>query len=252
MIALGIDVIVLGGGKLKENFSDDFSITSKACLDINGKPMVEYVLDALRGCSDVGRIVLIGTDSFKDRWTKKVDKTLVGKGTLTENLFAGVDFLKTKEPILLVSADVPLITSEAISDFLKRCFEMDGEAFYPIIPKICIESKFPEVRRTYFELKEGIFTGGNLGLAYPCVFKENKELIERIYSLRKNPVKLVQMLGLWFVLKFLTHSLTITDAEKNASRILKAQGRAVVTPYCEIGIDVDKKSDLELVRKILS
>ncbi|MDP3014473.1 MAG: nucleotidyltransferase family protein, partial [Candidatus Subteraquimicrobiales bacterium] len=228
------------------------SLTNKACLSINGKPMIEYVIVALRGCSSIRRIVVVGPELFfKQKWAAKVDKILIDTGNLTENIFEAISYLETTEPVLVVTSDIPLITPEAISDFLKRCFEMEGDIYYPIISRACIESKFPKAQRTYFKLKEGTFTGGNLGLAHPIVFKENKELIEKIYSLRKSPFRLVRLLGGKFVLKFLSRSLTIAEVEKNASRIIGACGRAVVTPYPEVGIDVDKKSDLELVRQVL-
>ena len=76
-------------------------------------------------------------------------------------------------------------------------------------------------------------------------------LIEEAYEARKSPFKLAKMLGPKFIFKFLLRRLTIEELEERISSLIKAKGKAVVTSYPEIGMDVDKNSDLELARKML-
>jgi hypothetical protein len=45
--------------------------------------------------------------------------------------------------------------------------------------------------------------------------------------------------------------LSLENAEKAVSKMVGVKGTAIVSPYPEIGIDVDKYSDLELARKLL-
>ncbi len=44
------------------------------------------------------------------------------------------------------------------------------------------------------------------------------------------------------------HLLTVEELEEKISDVIGARGVAVNTPYVEISVDVDKMSDLELVR----
>jgi len=44
----------------------------------------------------------------------------------------------------------------------------------------------------------------------------------------------------------------LRDCEKVVVDKIKLKGRAVPIPYPEIAVDVDKKSDLDFVRKILT
>ena len=55
--------------------------------------------------------------------------------------------------------------------------------------------------------------------------------------------------GFGFVLKFLLHRLTLSDIELRASELLGFSGKAVVSHYPEIGMDVDKEEDWQLLEK---
>ena len=51
------------------------------------------------------------------------------------------------------------------------------------------------------------------------------------------------------MLKFLLHRLTLSDIELQASELLGFSGKAVVSHYPEIGMDVDKEEDWQLLEK---
>ena len=70
-------------------------------------------------------------------------------------------------------------------------------------------------------------------------------------SLRKDPVGLCKTIGPGFILKFLLRRLTIREAEEKFSQLLGFKGVAVKCIYPEIGMDVDKPSDLDLVEQVL-
>jgi hypothetical protein len=68
---------------------------------------------------------------------------------------------------------------------------------------------------------------------------------------RKNIWQQVRLLGIGTLIKFALRRLTVADAERVASRALGCQGRAVITPYPEMGMDVDKPHQLDMARAIL-
>jgi hypothetical protein len=49
----------------------------------------------------------------------------------------------------------------------------------------------------------------------------------------------------------LLRRVTLEGAVKRASRRLKVKGRAIVCPYAEVGMDVDKPHQLEIMRQDL-
>ena len=54
------------------------------------------------------------------------------------------------------------------------------------------------------------------------------------------------------LLAYLLGRLTLDDAMARASNVIGARVAAVVLPYAEAAIDVDKPADLELVETILA
>jgi len=54
-----------------------------------------------------------------------------------------------------------------------------------------------------------------------------------------------------FILKFLFKTLTMEEIEKRVTDILGYNSVAVMVSYPEIMIDLDKPSDLKLIRKCL-
>jgi GTP:adenosylcobinamide-phosphate guanylyltransferase len=149
----------------------------------------------------------------------------------------------------VVNADIPLITPEALNNFLTMVCDDTIDIYYPVVPKEIIQDRFPCAERTYVNLKEGIFTGGNLFLINPDIVEVCSEKGQEFVNLRKSPIKLCKLLGLPFVIKFLLHRLSMNEVECKVSSLMNIKGAGVISSYPEVGIDVDKPSDLELVIK---
>jgi len=77
-----------------------------------------------------------------------------------------------------------------------------------------------------------------------------RELIDRLYAARKNPVKLAGMFGLGFILGLLLGRLTLRHLEARAGEIVGGRVRAIISTYAELGFDVDKLDDLNLARQV--
>jgi hypothetical protein len=59
------------------------------------------------------------------------------------------------------------------------------------------------------------------------------------------------LIGPDIVFKFLFRSLTIDDVIQRVADKLRLRGRAILCPYPEIGMDVDKPHQLEIMRSFL-
>ncbi len=78
-----------------------------------------------------------------------------------------------------------------------------------------------------------------------------ERFIERLGAARKRPVRLASLFG-WDVLaRFAFGRLTIAQAEQRAGRILGATVRAIVSPYADAGVNIDRAGDVALARELL-
>ncbi len=243
------DVVVLAGTGKPGELTRSEGVDNKAFIRVSGKTLLAYTLEALRSSPLTGRIVVVGPKAGLMPLAAAFGFTPVEeKGSLPLNILAGFHALAPSRHFLLVSADIPFLTGEALEDFLSRCQPFDRDFYYPIVARADVEKSFPGTKRTYVRLREGVFTGGNLFLVNPAVVEEGVARFDRFFELRKSPLKLLAALGPVFVIKFLCRVLAISELEKKIPLLLGISGKAVITPYAGIGTDVDKPSDLELIR----
>lgn len=244
-----VDAIVLAGrrndGKLREVAPN---CEWEALIEVGQRPMVSYVVEALQGAID-GRICVVGPKEI-EHVCPGVTVVTPGQG-LVDNILAGLDALHDAQWVLLSTSDIPMLTVDSVKDFLRRCFEIKADFYYPIVLKEHAEAKYPGVKRTYVRTREGTFTGGNLMLATPAVIRSCAKQAEDFIKFRKSPVMLARLVGPVFLLKFFLNRLTVPELEHKISTMFNAVGRAVPTPYAEIGVDVDKPDDLALARSVI-
>ncbi|MGE5507144.1 MAG: NTP transferase domain-containing protein [Chitinophagales bacterium] len=245
-----LDAVILAGADNHGSLAACTDTPYEAMIDIQGRPMVEYVVDALRASAGVGRIAVVGPAHVLDPVLKdKVFRVVQSGHSIVENLLIGIEMLQPTGKILVVTADIPLLTTAAVDDFLRLCQGREAAIYYPICSRETSERKYPGMRRTYVTLQEGTYTGCNIFVLDPAVVLKWHKTIERAVAVRKSPIGMARLLGFWFMVKFLLGRLTIQDAERRVAQVLGCPVAAVVSEFPEIGVDVDKPSDLELVTR---
>jgi len=220
-------------------------------MPIGSRPMLSWIVETLLSSKSVRRLAVVGPEKLKS--ILPGDVILVAPGqTTVDSALNGAAVFPTSEWLLFATGDIPLLKPEAIEDFLARCQERQADFYYPIVSKEKNEAFYPDVKRTYVRLREGTFTGGNIVLIKASVINICAVKGKELERLRKSPFKLSRLIGFKFIFNYLTHRLSINEVEKQFSRLLGARGVGIISPYPEIGIDVDKNSDIELARRVLN
>ncbi|QGU00543.1 hypothetical protein SYNTR_1949 [Candidatus Syntrophocurvum alkaliphilum] len=250
------DAIILAGGENTSELKKIAPYDNEALIIIDKYPMIHYVYQALRNSSFIKNIVICGPkEALRNIFIKEENLLFAESGeNAIESFSNSVKLLENHsitEKILVMPTDIPFITTEAIDDFINRCEKSRADFYYSITTKEVNEKVFPGVTRTYVKLKDGTFTGGNLFLVrekvIPRCLRVGVELIER----RKNPLAMAKLFGFGLVWSFITKQLTISKAEKRFYEVIGIKGKAIISPYAEVGVDVDKPSDLELAQNYL-
>lgn len=249
VLADQVDAVVLAGG---DGAVIDPACRFKGLLPVAGKPMIEWVVDALRASRSVHEIaVVVPTAENLGDWVDHADKLVISSGEFMDNLIAGVEAFKDDRLVLVVTGDIPTLTPDAIDDFVAVCLERDSEFAYPLISEEDMQAQFPGSERTYFKLVSGRFTGGNMTVASPSVARRSREIGQRLFELRKSVVSVVRILGMRFVWRLMLGRLDPADVEVKAGEILGCRCVAVITPHASIGADIDKPSDLVVSERVL-
>ena len=78
-----------------------------------------------------------------------------------------------------------------------------------------------------------------------------KERAEVLLAHRKSPLTLARDVGIGLLIRLIAGRLSLAQAESRVGGILGIQGRAIIFPYAEAGVDVDKPEDLQLAEREL-
>lgn len=247
------DAVILAGGGKQELLTESEGVANKAFISLNSRPLLSFVLQALIEAPSIERVIIVGPEKELRQLQEQGYQFAIAaeKESMLANVAAGLQAVDQDRQCLVVTGDIPLLTAEMVESFLQLCAPYDHDLYYPILEGQILRLHFPETERTYVRLKEGQITGGNLGLVNPRWFFANLERLEMFIAYRKKPLKLLRILPPVLIIKYLFKSLSVADLERSISRLLHFKARAVNCEHAEIGIDVDKISDLELVRKVL-
>lgn len=243
-----VDAIVLAGGENNKALRQASAADYEALIEIEGRPMVWYVVSALAASPLVNRIFVAGPLSELAGCALPGDPVCLPAGkTMMDTAAAGMQALGHQNKVLLVTADIPLLSCEALADFIRQCAGSEADVYYPIVSKDIVQQRFAAVKRTYVRLKEGIFTGGNVLLVNPAIVESCLAFAGQVVNQRKKPLRLCRLLGWSFIVKFLLGRLSLDDITCRLSELLGITGQVILSDYAEIGMDVDKTSDLKMV-----
>lgn len=250
-------ILIAGGIPLPEDPLYPYTEgRSKAMLDMAGKPMVQWVLDALTDAKKVDNVILIGLSPKSNVNCSKSLHYLPSQGRMLENIVAGVEKSVELDPksehVLIVSADIPGLTGEMLDWMVEKVEEAPADLCYGVITREVIENRYPNSRRTWTHLKDMDVCGADVGAIHVDMVSEHLEMWDTLIGNRKSPLKQAAAIGFGTMVLLLFRQLTFDEAVKRVCERIGIEGRGIVCPWAELGMDVDKPHQLELLREDLS
>ncbi len=251
-----MEAILLAGGipSPDEPLYPESQGKSKALIDIAGKPMAQWVLDAISPVKRISRVTIIGVEPSSGLASEQPLTFLPDGGGLLQNVLQGVEHIRSTSPgtthVLLSSTDIPTITPEIIEWRLAIAMAEKADLDYVVVERATMENRFPDSARSFVRLRDIEVCGGDLNVIN-LNLAERTELWDRLIAARKSARRQASLVGYDLLLGLLTRRLTLKQAEQKISRRLGINGRAVISPYAELAMDVDKPGQLELVRNDL-
>lgn len=228
---------------------------SKALIDVAGKPMIQWVLDALGNAKQVDNVIIIGLSPKSGVTCKKPIHYVSNQGRMLANIVAGVnkalEINKRTKYVLVVSSDIPTLKSEMVDWLINTCMETKDDLYYGVCPRDVMEARFPGSKRTYTHLKDMDVCGADMNLTHVRMTTEHLDMWESLIGTRKSPLKQAGIIGFGTLFALFTRRLTLEDAVQRVSDRIGIKGRAIVWPYAEPCMDIDKPSQLELLREDL-
>lgn len=225
---------------------------SKALIDVAGKPMIQWVLDALSNANEVDQVIIIGLDGKDNLTCKKPLHYIPNQGRMLSNIVAGVnkslELTPTGEYVMIVSSDIPTVKGEMIDWLVQTSMQTKDDLYYGVCPREVMEARFPNSNRTYTKLKDMQVCGADVSIIHISMAKEHLDTWEQLIGNRKSPLRQAAVIGLDTLYQLWRKQFTLQALVERASQRIGIKGRAIVWSQAEPGMDVDKPHQLEIIR----
>jgi molybdopterin-guanine dinucleotide biosynthesis protein A len=249
----GVIAVVLAGGPPDEVSALQPGAPNKAFVRIGGRALVERVIVALRGAPQIDRIIVVAPPaSHGDAALALADERRPDGIRIRESLRNGLGALPPDDLVLVAASDLPVLTTRAAQDFVERASRIGGEIGYGCVERRVHLAAYPDVPHTWARLRDGTYCGGGLFALRPRVLPALEHFIERLGAARKKPWRLASLFGPRVLAKYALGRLTIADAERRALELLGSPARAIVSPYAETAVNVDRASDVALAERLIA
>ncbi len=293
-----IDALVLAG--THQNPGRLIAGRNKAFLEIDGQILIRRVVDALRQAKEIDQIYVVGpaAELLAEMPGLSADVHIIDqRGKMLANCWAGIeaseDFHRNdpgvpvaERPMLVTVCDIPLVTSIAVDDFVRRSAKVDAHSgfangmlvgvvdesvltpFYPLADK-------PGIKRPYVETAEGRLRLANIYVGRPRKLT-GYDFLQTGFSHRKaedwrNVFKLAWSFfkrpqgwqAAWMTgrlqltlmtakkkgrfYRYLKRGNTEARLEKLISGVLGGPVSVVITPFGGLSLDVDDEEDFRIL-----
>lgn len=253
-----MDAIVTAGGipNPEDPLYSFLKGDAKALVDVAGKPMVQWVLDALGGAKSVDNVIVVGLSSKNQLTCAKPLHFIPNQGRMLANIVTGVhkslELDKKNKYVLIVSSDIPAIKPEMVDWLVDTCMQTKDDLYYGVCARETMENRFPDSKRTWTHLKGMDVCGSDISISHVRMATEHLDMWEQLIGNRKSPLKQASIIGFGTLFSLFTRQLTLEDAVARVSGRIGIKGRAILWPYAEPCMDVDKPHQLELLRADLA
>ena len=251
-----MDAIVIAGGipQPEEPLYEYTQGIPKAMLEVAGKPMVQWVLDALGDAKNVENVIIIGLDDADSVTCAKPTYHIPNQGRMLSNIEAGINKMREINPkseyVISSSADIPAITGEMIDWLVDTALETRHDIYYGVVKKETMEARYPNSNRTFTKLKDMELCGADIHITHHTMTTDPEHLAvwDVLIGKRKQPLKQAASVGIWTLVLLLLGRISLADAVSRVSKKLNINARALIWDYAESAMDVDKPHQLEMLR----
>ncbi len=247
-------LILAGRRRGRDPVADFAGISHKALLELAGKTMLARVYEAVAALPNIAHIFLaIDEPAAIDRIPALAVARDQGRLRLlptaespVASVALAIDRIGLEAPLLVTTADHPLLSAAMIAHFLDRA-PAEADFSLALARKDVIERVFAG-RRTYHYFGGIGYSGCNLFLIRRPQALRLLDFWRSLEAYRKKSWRLiVRAIGLWPLIKMRCGWLDLKGALAHLGRLSETRIAAVDMPFAEAAFDVDKIEDIALV-----
>ncbi len=253
------EVIVLAGDRgVDDPLAARAAVAGKSLVPLAGRSLLEHVLVCLSDWPKLSGMTLVAPESEDYRaaaaragWSVDQLRWVEPASSPSESVGRALEGLDASQPVLLTTADHPLLKATWLDEFIGQAA---GEADLAVglVDLALFRASYPDARRTSYRFSDRSPCGCNLFLLRTQRARRVVSLWRQVEQDRKRPWRVVSLLG-WATLgRYLLGSLSVDQAFKRLSARLQTTIAPVWLSDPDCAIDVDTPEDLALVERIMA
>lgn len=224
-------------------------VGDKALATVGDRTMLARVVGTLRRAGAARIAVVASSPAVRDAALAMGAEVIDAARGPSESTARGLALLGA--PLLVTTADHPLLSVDAIAAFLADT-PAGADVAILLAERAVVDRDVPGTKRTWLRFADGHWSGCNLfHLATPRAGTAIA-LWREVEANRKKPWRIVRRLSPALLLRYLLGRLSLAAALAQVGRKIGVHIVAVPARSGRMAVDVDKPADLDLVRRLLS
>lgn len=233
-------------------------VSCKSMAPVAGTPMLFRVIEALAASGHIASQTLCGPPrpilERESALQQYVASGRVGwlesQASPSLSAFHAMASLPADVPLLLTTSDHALLAPEIVDHFCAEAGRTGFDVAAGVVRRETVTAAYPDTRRTAYRFRDGEYCSCNLFAFMTPRSRQVPQFWRRIEQQRKNPVKVINILGWMTVVRYLLGTLTLPQVLARLSRRLGCSAGVVVLPFPEASIDVDSADDWRYVERL--
>jgi GTP:adenosylcobinamide-phosphate guanylyltransferase len=250
--------LVLAGSRGPEDpVAREAGAVCKAVVPVAGRPMVLRVVSALRASDAVADVTVVGLpeecarDPVVGAGLAEAQAGIVGgAGSPSASVALALSSIAPDKKVLVTTADHALLRAEIVDTFVSAAVASDADVAIGLVRYDLVTAACPGTRRTVTRFRDGGYCGTNL---FAFLSERGRDAVafwSDIERHRKHPWRIVRSLGPMTLFRYMTGRLSLEEAIKRLSVLTGVRVEAVLLPFGEAAVDVDKPEDLMLAESL--
>jgi GTP:adenosylcobinamide-phosphate guanylyltransferase len=234
-------VVLAGSRGTADPVAQATGVSHKAFADVAGKPMITRVLDILNDAPSIdGAVVVIerSAPELPRPGVRRID------AARSPSLSALAGFEAAGAPVIVTTADHPLLTVEMVEYFLAAAAEQGVDVAAGVAVRQVVEQSGSTARRTYLRFRDGDVSGCNLFALMTPEARAALTYWRLLEDKRKSPLKMAWAVGPYTLIRYALGLLSTRAAAAALGRAAGCRAALIMLPFPDAAHDVDKPEDL--------
>lgn len=236
----------------------DAGVSHKCLIEMDGKKLIEHVLDCLEASPEIGEItVSIDDTSVLDHVPAFQRLQQAGKARAVEaatDLFAS--FLGAVEggsryPTIITTADNVLLTPEMVAHFCGEIESRHARAAIAVTEKEVLLNVYPDGQRRFHKFADKEYSNCNLYAVADTDTSDIARVFQTGGQFAKSLARVLKAFGVWNAIAYRFSLYSLDKGMDRLSKKFKTRLVAIRMPFPEAPIDVDNFRSKKLATEIL-